>query len=75
MIYESSSGEYYSGLDIWMRFESGLWTPHDWDDETGQEWVQTDDGTVIMLTPITEAELPEGISVTEIDDVEPPDDA
>lgn len=75
MIYESSSGEYYSGLDIWMRFESGLWAPHDWDDETGQEWVRTDHGAVITLTPITEAELPGGISVTEVDDVEPTDDA
>ncbi|MDS0221888.1 hypothetical protein NDI54_11065 [Haloarcula sp. S1AR25-5A] len=70
MIYESSTGEYYSGLDIWMRFESGLWEPHDWSQETGQEWVQTEAGEVLTLTPIPESELPDGLSVTEAADVD-----
>jgi hypothetical protein len=70
MIYESSTGEYYSGLDIWMRFESGLWEPHDWSQETGQEWVKTESGEVLTLTPIPESELPDELSVTEAEDVD-----
>ena len=70
MIYESSTGEYYSGLDIWMRFESGLWEPHDWSQATGQEWVQTEADEVLTLTPVPESDLPDGVSVMEAEDVE-----
>jgi hypothetical protein len=56
--YRSSNGRYYRDSEIWSQFESGQWLPYCWDAETGAEWIQTDDGEIIELTPISPPDCP-----------------
>ncbi|SEO19454.1 hypothetical protein SAMN04487948_10118 [Halogranum amylolyticum] len=62
-IYRCSEGGYYGDVDIWEQLESGTWTPHCWDTETGIEWMETEDGELLVLEPISRSALPEGVSV------------
>ena len=68
VIYHGSKGEYYGDVDLWERFESGMWTPQLWDTETGTEWVKTDDGELLCLTPITCRDIPEEIQFERVRD-------
>ncbi|SEP18577.1 hypothetical protein SAMN04487948_11953 [Halogranum amylolyticum] len=58
-IYRGSDGEYYGDVDLWERFESGVWTPQCWNTETGREWVETQDDEVLCLTPIARRSVAE----------------
>lgn len=62
-IYECSDGNYYGDADIWARFEAGEWTPVNWDDESGTEWVETEDGEMLTLEPVAQSELPQNVAV------------
>jgi hypothetical protein len=66
-IYRSDSGRYYSTVELWRHFESGEWAPFKWDEATEKEWVETDDGEILELTPITVSELPASVTVEETD--------
>lgn len=66
-IYRSDDGRYYSTVELWRHFESGEWDPLGWDEETEKEWVETEDGEIIELTPITVSELPATVTVKETD--------
>lgn len=67
-IYQSSRGGFFGDADVWEQFESGAWTPCCWDDETGEEWVETRRGDVLLLMPVRERELPEWVHVEHHDD-------
>lgn len=58
-IYKSPDGRYFGDLDIWEQFESGAWTPVCWDEETGEEWVRTDHGEVLVLRPVSRDAVPD----------------
>lgn len=58
-IYRGSDGQYYGDVDLWERFESGVWTPQCWNTETGREWVETEDNEVLCLTPIARRNVAE----------------
>lgn len=62
-LYEGTDGYYYGCTQVWERLESGRWTPFCWDTESGQEWVETETGDLLCLTPVTESALPTDVSV------------
>jgi len=64
-LYECSNGEYYGNADIWERLEAGQWTPVDWDDDSGTEWVENQDGDVLRLDPVSEDSLPAEAAIVE----------
>mgnify|MGYP006272700461 FL=1 len=53
-LYRGSDGCYYGDVDIWEQFESGSWTPCCWNTETGTEWVETSDGELLRLVPVSQ---------------------
>jgi len=56
-VYEGSDGQYYTDEQILMKFESYEWTACMWEvDEPSRELVETEDGELLMLTPLPEAE-------------------
>lgn len=58
-IYRSSTGAYYTGTQLWRRFEADEWRPCCWDADSGREWVETTDGELLCLTPVSPADLPD----------------
>jgi hypothetical protein len=64
-LYECSDGNYYGNAEVWNRLEAGQWTPVDWDDESGTEWVENQDGDVLRLDPVSEDTLPPDVQVVE----------
>ncbi|SEO68588.1 hypothetical protein SAMN04487948_104173 [Halogranum amylolyticum] len=65
-IYRCSDGKYYGDVDIWKRLESGTWTPCCWDTESGKEWMETQDGELLILEPISQNELPESVQTERV---------
>ena len=65
-IYRSSTGEFWTGTEIWQRFESGEWTPCCWDSDSGVEWIETDAETLLCLTPISPSELPDDVTLERV---------
>ena len=59
-IYERSDGGYCTGAEIWHRFEATEWTPCCWNTATGEEWVETDAGELLRLTPTAPETIPPG---------------
>ena len=58
-VYKSSKGEYFGDADVWDRLESGLWEPCCWCKETGKEWVETQQGDLLLLIPISRHAVPD----------------
>lgn len=54
--YRCSDGDTYSGREIWERLEAGVWRPCCWDAETGEEWMESDEGRLLHLDPVEGAE-------------------
>lgn len=65
-VYACSDGTYYGDVQLWNRLESGTWSPCCWDVESGQEWVTTADGDLLVLTPVSRTDLPEGATVERV---------
>lgn len=57
-VYRGSDGRYYGNVDVWERLERGDWAPCCWDSDSGTEWIETADGSLLTLTPSTPAALP-----------------
>lgn len=51
-IYQASNGEFYGDVDVWEYLETERWRSVCWDDQTGQEWVETESGDLVILEPI-----------------------
>jgi hypothetical protein len=62
-LYRSSDGRYFGDADIWERLESGEWKPCCWDEETGEEWVETRNGELLELQPIPSQAVPDWIDI------------
>lgn len=62
-IYQGSDGKYYGNIDVWNRFETGVWDPCCWDEESGTEWVRTEENELLVLTPVLEDDLPDWVEV------------
>lgn len=60
-VYLSSEGEFFGDAEVWERLESGVWIPRCWDTETGREWVETQNGDLLLLIPVSRHALPDGI--------------
>jgi len=58
-VYRCSDGRYFGDVEIWERFESGAWTPFCWEETTGREWVETRNGELLFLVPVSERALPD----------------
>ena len=65
-VYRCSDGRYYGDVDVWKQFESGDWTPSRWDEDTGREWVQTGDGELHTIAPVSRADLPESTRIEHV---------
>ena len=63
IIYQGSDGRFHGEADLWEAFEAGTWTPCCWDENTGKEWIETDDGTLLLLIPIPRRALPDGLHI------------
>lgn len=72
-IYQGSNGRYYGAVDLWDRFEQDTWSPVCWDEESGTEWVETEQGDLLVLEPLPASDAPDwvrleqttrGISIT-----------
>lgn len=50
--YRCSNGTYYSDEEIWERLEAGVWSVCCWDGETGEEWMESDEGRLLHLAPV-----------------------
>ncbi|SEL51348.1 hypothetical protein SAMN04488691_105154 [Haloferax larsenii] len=50
--YSCSDGQQYSEVEIWERLEDGIWRVCCWNSETGEEWMETDDGELVHLAPV-----------------------
>lgn len=64
-VYISSDGRYMGDADVWEQFESEAWKPCCWDTETGYEWVETEEGELLLLVPVATSFLPDGMTVEE----------
>lgn len=62
-IYECSNGGYYGDRDVWKRLEAETWNVCCWDETSGTEWVETEDGELVVLTPISRNDLPNWVQV------------
>jgi hypothetical protein len=49
--YCGSDGRGYADQEVWERLECGDWTVCCWDEETGLEVVETDEGELLFLVP------------------------
>jgi hypothetical protein len=65
-IYECSDGSYYGDVDIWERFESGVWAPCCWDEDSGTEWVETRSDELLVLTPVPLSSVPDHIQIERV---------
>lgn len=65
-VYSCSDGEYYGDVDMWERLESGTWTPCCWDTESGKEWMETRDGELLILEPISRDDLPGSVQTERV---------
>lgn len=66
-VYRCSNGCYYGDSDIWERFESNAWTPVCWDQESGTEWVETRTNDLLVLEPVSSADLPDYVEIRRVD--------
>lgn len=57
--YRCSNGNFYSEEEIWERLEAGVWRPFCWDDQTGEEWMESADEQILYLDPVDGAEVPD----------------
>lgn len=64
-VYICSDGRYVGDADVWERFESSAWKPCCWDAETGYEWVETEEGELLLLVPVSPSFLPDWMAVEE----------
>lgn len=67
-LYQDSCGNYWSAVQLWENLEAGRWNPCCWDPESGQEWVETQDGELLALTPVSEAELPNDVQLNVVEE-------
>lgn len=51
-VYLGSDGRCYTEDEVWQRYESGAWEFCVGEEMTGQEIVRTDDGELLLLTPL-----------------------
>ena len=63
--FRTEGGRYLSTTERWWYLESGEWTPLRWEEATGKEWFETEDGDLVELTPVPESDLPSGTDVEE----------
>lgn len=49
--YRASNGKYYSDKEVWEHLENEEWSICCWDEETGKEWVITEDDRLVCLIP------------------------
>lgn len=52
------SDDYYTDWQIADRIETDVWSVHDWDEDSGEETVVTEDDERLTLTPVSAEELP-----------------
>ena len=57
--YRCSNGVLYSDAEIWERLDAGDWRPVCWDDETGEEWMESADGRILYLDPVDRGDAPD----------------
>lgn len=62
-VYRCSDGRLYGDVDVWDRLESGAWTPCCWEESSGREWVETNEGELFELVPVSRSALPAAIRV------------
>lgn len=65
-IYRGSDGQYYGDVDLWKRFEPGIWIPCCWDEESGTEWVETEAGDLLVLIPTSRATIPYQVQIEQV---------
>lgn len=63
--YKCSDGQFYGDVQLWERFERDEWSPFCWE-AGGREWVETSDGEILALTPVSPDALPAGMTVTAV---------
>ena len=64
-VFQTSEGVYIGDAEVWERFESGEWTTCCWDTETGREWVETQEGDLLLLIPVSQYALPANTTITD----------
>lgn len=52
------SDNYYTDWQIADRIEADVWSVQDWDEDSGEETVITEDDEPLTLTPVSAEELP-----------------
>ena len=67
-LFQRSDRGYCSDVQLWRRFESGEWIPHDFDRESRVERVKTTDDEVIELSPVSPSELPDGVEARSVEE-------
>ena len=67
-LYRSSDGRYFGDADLWEQLESGAWKPCCWDTDTGEEWVETQDGELLGLQPVPPHEVPDWVEIDRDED-------
>ncbi|SFK75599.1 hypothetical protein SAMN04487950_0934 [Halogranum rubrum] len=62
-VYRCSDGRYYGDVDVWYHLESEAWTPCCWNSDSMTEWVETQEGELLVLVPIIHSSLPEQVQI------------
>lgn len=62
-IYEGSDGQYYTDWQVWRNFESNRWKAFCWKEDSRWEMVETSQGDLLVLNPISKSELPDDVVV------------
>lgn len=58
-VYRCSNGNVYTEEEIWEWLEADVWRPFCWDDQTGEEWMESSDGRILYLDPVDGADVPD----------------
>ncbi|WP_435332596.1 hypothetical protein [Haloarchaeobius sp. TZWWS8] len=56
-VFVGSDGNYYTASEVVEHIEADEWTPQLWDEETGRELVETQQGEVLLLIPAKQADF------------------
>lgn len=62
-VYRGSDGRFYGEVDLWEHLEAGRWRPLCWNADTGVEWVERADRSLLALTPVSRSRAPERVDV------------
>lgn len=65
-VYSCSNGQYYGDVDVWEHLESGTWKPCLWNPESGEEWVEKQDGELLVLVPVSRSSLPKQVQTESV---------